>query len=76
MFGSIACIISDEKGVHHSIRQGLDSHDLVEQEAAVFATLQFSSHSEEFAKSICNKIATMLQGKSMDLYPYVSVSIT
>nr|XP_039249047.1 integrator complex subunit 7-like [Styela clava] len=67
MLGSIACIISDEKSVHHSIRQGLDSHDRVEQEAAIYATIQFASHSGEFATSICNKIATMLQGLSTPL---------
>nr|XP_026693429.1 integrator complex subunit 7-like [Ciona intestinalis] len=67
MLGSVACIIKDKKNAHHSIQQGLDSHDRVEQDAAIYATIQFASHSHQFASSICNKIAAMLQGLSTPL---------
>lgn len=62
MLGSVSCIISEKKNAHHSIRQGLDSHDLIEQEAAIFATTQFASYSHDFASNICNKLSSMLQG--------------
>nr|CAB3256489.1 integrator complex subunit 7-like [Phallusia mammillata] len=67
MLGSVSCMISEKKNAHHSIQQGLDSHDRVEQDAAIFATTQFASHSQQFASSICNKIAMMLQGLSTPL---------
>ncbi|CAK8677491.1 unnamed protein product [Clavelina lepadiformis] len=67
MLGSVACIIGEKKNAHHSIQQGLDSHDRVEQDAAIFATIQFASYSREFASSICNKISAMLQGLSTPL---------
>ena len=62
MLGSVSCIINEKKNAHHSIQQGLDSHDRIEQEAAIFATTQFASHSHNFASSICNKLSSMLQG--------------
>jgi len=67
MLGTISCIISEKKNVHHCICKGLDSHDRVEQEAAIFATIQFASDSHDFAASICNKIATLLKGLSTQL---------
>uniref|UniRef100_H2ZCL4 Integrator complex subunit 7 n=1 Tax=Ciona savignyi TaxID=51511 RepID=H2ZCL4_CIOSA len=67
MLGSVACVIKDKKNAHHSVQQGLDSHDRVEQDAAIYATIQFASHSHQFASSICNKIAAMLQGLSTPL---------
>jgi len=68
MLGSVSRMISEKKNAHHSVQQGLDSHDRVEQEAAIFATTQFASHSHKFASSICNKIAAMLQGWNEDFF--------
>ncbi|XP_048259682.1 integrator complex subunit 7-like [Haliotis rufescens] len=58
--GSIAGIISERKNVHHSIKQSLDSHDMVEVEAAMFAADRFAKESKTFAASICGKIADMI----------------
>ena len=41
-----AHIISERKNVHHSIINGLDSHDAVEQEAAIFAAFCFAGQSK------------------------------
>ncbi|KAK6183079.1 hypothetical protein SNE40_010625 [Patella caerulea] len=60
--GSIACIISEKKNVHHSIVLSLDSHDAVEVEAAIFAANHFSAVSKIFAAGICSKIAEMISG--------------
>ncbi|XP_078589616.1 integrator complex subunit 7-like [Branchiostoma floridae x Branchiostoma japonicum] len=62
VLGSIACIISERKNTHHSIRTSLDSHDEVEMEAAIFAASCFAAQSRTFAVGICNKIAEMIQG--------------
>uniref|UniRef100_H2ZCL6 Integrator complex subunit 7 n=1 Tax=Ciona savignyi TaxID=51511 RepID=H2ZCL6_CIOSA len=74
MLGSVACVIKDKKNAHHSVQQGLDSHDRVEQDAAIYATIQFASHSHQFASSICNKIAAMLQG-STDITAPIIISL-
>ncbi|KAK3093052.1 hypothetical protein FSP39_010547 [Pinctada imbricata] len=58
--GSIANIISEQKNVHHSIVNGLDSHDALEVDAAVYAAGRFSAMSKTFAANICDKIATMI----------------
>ncbi len=44
--GSFAGILADKKNVHHSISGGLDSHDLVEQEAAISAAVQYAAQSK------------------------------
>jgi integrator complex subunit 7 len=44
--GSIACIISERKNAHHSVVNGLDSHDAVEVDAAIFAADKFSAKSK------------------------------
>ena len=44
--GSVACIISERKNVHHSIINSLDSHDAVELEAAIYAATLFASKSK------------------------------
>ena len=45
-----------------SIHHGLDSHNQVEVEAAIFATSCLVRHSGTFAAGVCEKIATMVQG--------------
>jgi len=44
--GSIACIISERKNVHHSIIVSLDSHDNVELDAAIYAASLFAVKSK------------------------------
>jgi integrator complex subunit 7 len=44
--GAVACVIIEKEQVHHSIRRALDSHDNVEVEAAVFASVQFAEQSK------------------------------
>ncbi|XP_020909303.1 integrator complex subunit 7 [Exaiptasia diaphana] len=62
LLGSISPIIAERKNAHHSIRTGLDSHDQVELEAAIFATGQFCAQSSDFASGVLNKLATMIEG--------------
>lgn len=62
VLGSIASIISERKSVHHSIHTGLDSHDKVEMEAAIYAVSSFAAESKAFANGICNKLADLIQG--------------
>ncbi|XP_065832836.1 integrator complex subunit 7-like [Oscarella lobularis] len=62
MFGSLAPIVAERKNVHHSVRTGLESHDKLEQEAAIFAAVKLSNISGLFAAGICNKVAEMIQG--------------
>lgn len=64
VLGSIAAIIAERKSVHHSIHTGLDSHDKVEMEAAIYATSAFAAESKAFANGICNKLADLIQGLS------------
>ncbi len=45
VLGSIAGIIAEKKDVHHSIHNGLDSHDRVELESAIYAASCFSAQS-------------------------------
>jgi integrator complex subunit 7 len=42
----MACIIPERKNVHHSIMNGLDSHDSVELEAAIVAAKRFAAESK------------------------------
>lgn len=44
--GAVAGIIPERQNVHHAIRHGLDSHDDVEVDAAIYATTQFAAHSK------------------------------
>ncbi|XP_067029171.1 integrator complex subunit 7-like isoform X1 [Acropora muricata] len=62
--GSIACLVSERKNVHHSIRSSLESHDEVELEAAIFATDKLCSHSREFASGLYNKLSQLIEGLS------------
>ncbi|XP_071785880.1 integrator complex subunit 7-like [Asterias amurensis] len=64
VLGSIAGIIAEKKDVHHSIHNGLDSHDRVELESAIYAASCFSAQSRTFASGICHKLADLIQGLS------------
>ncbi|KAL9954770.1 hypothetical protein ACROYT_G042345 [Oculina patagonica] len=64
VLGSIACIVSERKNVHHSIRSSLESHDQVELEAAIFATDRLCAQSREFASGLYNKIVQLIEGLS------------
>lgn len=44
--GAIAGIIPEKQQVHHVIRKSLDSHDAVEVEAAIQASVQFAAQSK------------------------------
>lgn len=44
--GAVAGIIPERQNVHHAIRRGLDSHDNVEVDAAIYATTRFAAHSK------------------------------
>lgn len=59
--GSVAGIIQEKQQVHHAIRQALDSHDTVEVEAAIYASVQFAAQSKTFAISMCSKVAAMIE---------------
>lgn len=59
--GAVAGIIPERQNVHHAIRRGLDSHDNVEVDAAIYATTQFAAHSNAFAISMCNKLSDMVE---------------
>ncbi|XP_072169985.1 integrator complex subunit 7-like [Diadema setosum] len=62
VLGSIAPIIAERKRVHHSIHAGLDSHDQVELEAAIFAASCFAAESKTFATGISNKLVELIEG--------------
>lgn len=59
--GSVASIIPEKQQVHHAIRRALDSHDTVEVEAAICASVQFAAQSKTFAISMCSKVASMIE---------------
>lgn len=59
--GSVSIIIPEQQQVHHAIRQALDSHDTVEVEAAIYASVQFAAQSKTFAISMCSKVASMIE---------------
>lgn len=44
--GAVAVIIAEKQQVHHAIRSSLDSHDIVEIEAAIYASGRFASQSK------------------------------
>uniref|UniRef100_A0A182SHY3 Integrator complex subunit 7 n=1 Tax=Anopheles maculatus TaxID=74869 RepID=A0A182SHY3_9DIPT len=59
--GAVAFVISEKQHVHHAIRMALDSHDTVEVEAAIFASVQFAAQSKTFAVGMCSKVASMIE---------------
>lgn len=59
--GAVACVIPEEQNVHHAIRRSLDSHDSVEVEASIQASVQFAAQSKTFAVSMCSKISAMIE---------------
>eukprot|EP00118_Oscarella_pearsei_P012204 m.87643 g.87643 ORF g.87643 m.87643 type:complete len:287 (+) comp36552_c2_seq1:637-1497(+) len=63
MFGGLAPVVAERKNVHHSVRTGLESHDKLEQEAAIFAAVKLCKKSGVFSAGICNKVAEMIQGR-------------
>lgn len=44
--GAVAGVIPEQEQVHHAIRRSLDSHDRVEVEAAIQASVQFAAQSK------------------------------
>lgn len=44
--GAVAGVIPEKQQVHHAIRRSLDSHDAVEVEAAIQASVQFAAQSK------------------------------
>ncbi|XP_012549843.2 integrator complex subunit 7 [Bombyx mori] len=61
--GAVAGIIPERQNVHHAIRRGLDSHDNVEVDAAIYATTRFAAHSNSFAVAMCNKLSDMVESE-------------
>lgn len=59
--GAVACVIPEKHDVHHAIRRSLDSHDTVEVEAAIQASVQFAAQSKAFAVSMCSKVSSMIE---------------
>ncbi|CAH2085020.1 unnamed protein product [Euphydryas editha] len=62
--GAVAGIIPERQNVHHAIRRGLESHDNVEVDAAIYATTRFAAHSNSFAMAMCNKLSDMVECES------------
>ncbi|XP_041980091.1 integrator complex subunit 7 [Aricia agestis] len=62
--GAVAGIIPERQNVHHAIRRGLESHDDVEVDAAIYATTRFAAHSNAFAVAMCNKLSDMVECES------------
>ncbi|CAK9296351.1 unnamed protein product [Gordionus sp. m RMFG-2023] len=67
LLGSISSIIADKTNVHHFIQNGLDSHDNVEVEAAIFASEKFCKQSNTFSVIICEKLSERIQGLATPL---------
>lgn len=44
--GAVAGVIPEKQHVHHAIRRSLDSHDIVEVEAAIHASVLFAAQSK------------------------------
>lgn len=59
--GAVACVVREQQNVHHAIRRSLDSHDTVEVEAAIQASVQFAAQSKTFAISMCSKVSDMIE---------------
>lgn len=60
VLGSIACVASQRKNIHHAIRNSLDSSDEIEVQAAIEAAALFAKQSSAFALSIYPKILSIL----------------
>ena len=60
VLGSIACVASQRKNIHHAIRNSLDSTDEIEVQAAIEAAALFAKQSSVFALSIYPKILSIL----------------
>ena len=67
VLGSIACVASQRKNIHHAIRNSLDSTDEIEVQAAIEAAALFAKQSSVFALSIYPKILSILNNSSADL---------
>ncbi|XP_055586604.1 integrator complex subunit 7 [Uranotaenia lowii] len=59
--GAVACVIAEKQQIHHAIRNALDSHDTVEVEAAIYASVQFAAQSKCFAVGMCSKVSSMIE---------------
>lgn len=59
--GAVAGVIPEKQDVHHAIRRALDSHDTVEVEAAIQASVLFAAQSKTFAVSMCSKVSSMIE---------------
>lgn len=44
--GAVAGVIPEKQQVHHAIRSALDSHDIIEIEAAIDASVSFAAQSK------------------------------
>ena len=64
VLGSIACVASQRKHIHHAIRNSLDSTDEIEVQAAIEAAALFAKQSSVFALSIYPKILSILNSTS------------
>ena len=64
VLGSIACVASQRKNIHHAIRNSLDSTDEIEVQAAIEAAALFAKQSSVFALSIYPKILSILNSTS------------
>lgn len=64
VLGSIACVASQRKNIHHAIRNSLDSSDEIEVQAAIEAAALFAKKSSVFALSIYPKILSILNNTS------------
>lgn len=60
VLGSISCIITERKNIHHVIRTSLDAEDEVEASAAIEAAAAFAKNSVDFASSIYPKVLAMI----------------
>jgi len=68
--GSVACIISERKIVHHSIINSLDSHDKIELESAIVAASLFAAKS----KYVCSSFVFLyILNYLVQLFCYFSV---
>ncbi|KAK2721508.1 integrator complex subunit 7-like [Artemia franciscana] len=64
LLASLAPVVPEHVGVHHSVRTALDSFDAIELQAAITAAEAFASKSEVFAIQLFDKIAEKIQSLS------------
>lgn len=60
--GAVADIIPERRQAHHNIRHALDSQDVVEVRAAIYAASRFAARSKSFALNMCTKISDLVRG--------------